>query len=232
MKISLLSTAALLGVASAQQACIEGQKVTISPGYTVEYRCDVFRAGTVHNNIQSADECAALCRDASRSVCTYNKQKCIVGDENGKEGKSPGAFYMVKVDEEAEDPFADDPEDPFAQSCEEEKDDCLRREAALSQKLTKCQADLAAAQSATPPPPGQRCGVAMWGQGWYDRKTNVNLADCKKLCQEDSKCLSYSDNKLGTPGSGPNNCYLYDKLTKDVPTGTYPNWVQYDKSCP
>ncbi|PHH91424.1 hypothetical protein CDD83_518 [Cordyceps sp. RAO-2017] len=292
MKISSASAAlALLSAVSAQEACVEGKRVTISPGYTVEYRCGKFRQGTSHNNIASHEACAALCRDADRSVCSYNAARkiCVVGDENGKEGKSPGATYMVHVEEPEEEVV----EDPFEKTCEEVLDECHAREAnsgnelsqcktdlaaassgltqcktdlttastgsaqcktdlaaassgltqcktdlttastgsaqcktdlaAASSSLTKCQADLAAASKP------KTCGVAKWGKNHYAVKSGMKIADCKKTCQADAKCLSYSANS-GTSGSI--NCYLYDKVTSEVPHGTWPNFVQYDKSCP
>jgi hypothetical protein len=220
---------AILGATNAQEACVEGKRVNVSPGYTVEYKCGTYRLGTNYQNIQSPEECAAMCRDAVRSVCTYHpgKKICIVGDENGKEGRSQGSYYMVRVPEpEPEDPFAEpDPDDPFADTCEE-------REAALKMQLTQCQADLAAANNNVKPPPTstKQCNVPMWGQNWYSVKAGVKMEDCKKLCQADAKCLSYSANN-GATGNGPNNCYLYDKVTKDVPKGTYANWAQSDKDC-
>jgi hypothetical protein len=123
---------------------------------------------------------------------------------------------LQKVKEvEDEDPFAKDPKDPFAETCEEQRD-------TLKADLEKCHADLA--QASKKP----TCGVAKWGGGYYSRKDGVTLANCKQLCDADAKCLSYSANK-GTTGAI--NCYLYAKETDEVPAGTYPNFVQYDKRC-
>ncbi|EQL02702.1 hypothetical protein G6O67_003155 [Ophiocordyceps sinensis] len=241
---------ALLSAVSAEEACVEGKRVTISPGHTVEYKCGKYRLGQTHRNIRSHDDCAALCRDEHRSVCSYHaaRNMCVVGDENGKEGSSPGSTYMVRVEEHAEDPFA---EDPFKQTCEEARDECLGRETTQTKdlsdcrgrettqatelsachgrettqatELSKCRADLATASKP------RTCGVAKWGKEYYEVKAGMRIADCKKQCQADAKCLSYSANS-GTTGAI--NCYLYGKVTSEVPHQTYPNFVQYDKSCP
>lgn len=279
MKISsTYAFLALLSAVSAEEACVEGKRVTISPGHTVEYKCGKYRLGQTHRNIRSHDDCAALCRDEHRSVCSYHaaRNMCVVGDENGKEGSSPGSTYMVRVEEHAEDPFA---EDPFKQTCEEARDECLGRETTQGKdlsdcrgrettqgqqlsdchgrettqtkdlsdcrgrettqatelsachgrettqatELSKCRADLATASKP------RTCGVAKWGKEYYEVKAGMRIADCKKQCQADAKCLSYSANS-GTTGAI--NCYLYGKVTSEVPQQTYPNFVQYDKSCP
>ncbi|KAF4948573.1 hypothetical protein FGADI_9568 [Fusarium gaditjirri] len=90
--------------------------------------------------------------------------------------------------------------------------------------IESCQTQLAQYQK----PPS--CGVDKWGQGWYDIKMGVDLANCQNICKADAKCLSFSNNKLS---SGPHNCYLYDKETASLPSGNYGStpWVQYDKRC-
>ncbi|RBR24102.1 uncharacterized protein FIESC28_03101 [Fusarium coffeatum] len=218
MKATILYTyVALMGMASAQQACEEGKRVTISPGYTVEFKCGKYRLGQPYNNVLSHEDCAAKCQAANIDVCTYHagQKKCIVGDPNGREGTSTGATYMVRVPEEPEDPFPEEEEDPFKETCEEEKD-------RFKTELDKCHADLEAG-SKTPP----SCAVDTWGQGYYLYLQGVNLSDCKQRCKNDSRCLAYSARKA----SGWSNCYLYDKETADVPHSAYPEWVQYDKRC-
>lgn len=76
---------------------------------------------------------------------------CVLGDLNGKEGKSIGATYMIKVEEEQEDPFPK--EDPFSETCEKQKDE-------LSGKLDKCHDILDAALGKS------FCGVGKWGHGF------------------------------------------------------------------
>ncbi|KAL5605170.1 hypothetical protein FOVSG1_005317 [Fusarium oxysporum f. sp. vasinfectum] len=200
--------------------CIEGTRQEISPGYVVEHKCGIYRqGGAAIKNINSEAECAALARDAGVDIATYYapRKQCIIAKEGGKDLPYPGATYLQRV-EENDDPFEDEQlieDDPFGQTCEEEKE-------TLKADLDKCHADLALA---TKKP---TCGVAKWGGKWYDRKNGLTLAQCKQACDADVRCLSYSANK-GT--SGAINCYLYDKETSEVPDGTYPNFVQYDKRC-
>ncbi|KAH7187141.1 hypothetical protein DER44DRAFT_736819 [Fusarium oxysporum] len=91
-----------------------------------------------------------------------------------------------------------------------------------------CQTQLAQCQK--PPICGNLVWIDKWGQGWYDMKSGVDLANCQNICKADNKCLSFSDSKLP---SGPHNCYLYDKETASLPSGNYGStpWVQYDKRC-
>lgn len=202
--------------ASAQEACVEGKRVTIGPGYTVEYRCDKYRLGQRHDNVQSHEDCAAMCEASGLDVCTYHaaRKMCQVGDPNGREGTYAGATYMIRVEEETADPFPEE-DDPFPATCEEQRDD-------FKTKLDKCRADLEAASKKP------SCGVDKWGTGYYAVKNGMNLADCKNACNSDGSCLSYSANQGNT---GAINCYLYKKETADVPDRTYPNFVQYDKRC-
>ncbi|KAM0426630.1 hypothetical protein ACHAPT_007946 [Fusarium lateritium] len=204
----------LLGAVRASAECVEGHRETISPGYVVEYKCNVYRQGELHNNIATEKECAILCRDAGRSTCTHHapSKRCIVGDENGKDVPRPGAVYMVKVE--------DDDEDPFKMDCDKEKKACLERETSLTAQLSQCQADASSA--------GLKCAVSGWGSTtYYERINGMALAQCKQKCLADSRCLSYSDDMWGPGG----NCYLYEKAVKDVPTVSYPKWGMYDRAC-
>ncbi|KAF4963761.1 hypothetical protein FSARC_8244 [Fusarium sarcochroum] len=142
---------ALLSVTQARAECVEGTREEISPGYTVEHKCDIYRQGDISNGINSATDCAALARDAGVSVSTYHAptKRCIVGREDGKDLPRAGTIYMQKVVEEVEDPFAveEDVEDPFALDCEGEKADCLLREANLKVELATAQAQLIASEA-------------------------------------------------------------------------------------
>lgn len=231
----LYATLVLVGLTTAQEECVEGKRVTISPGYIVEYRCNKFRVGQVHHNVASHEDCAEMCEANGLDVCSYNaaNKGCIVGDPNGREGRSEGTTYMVRVqEEEVVDPFAE-VEDPFAQTCEEERDSLRAQKNELRENLDKCHADLEAAQNSegssnAPPPTQPSCGVAKWGHGYYEVKHGMTIENCRQSCAADSKCVSYSANK-GT--TGPINCYLYDKETADTPDRQYTNFVMYDMRC-
>ncbi|KAH7255434.1 uncharacterized protein BKA55DRAFT_736800 [Fusarium redolens] len=110
----------------------------ISPGYVVEYKCNWLRIGKSHSGIDSPAECTALARDAG---------------EGGTEKPNDDAYYMVKVEEDVEDPFKEDKdeeEDPFAMTCDEEKDACLEQETALKAEpaASKAECDSILADSA------------------------------------------------------------------------------------
>jgi hypothetical protein len=217
MKISILyASLVLLGAVSAQEACIEGKRVAISPDYIVEYRCNKYRLGQRHGNVLSHEDCADKCEASGLDVCSYHAANkiCYVGDPNGKEGPYHGSTYMIRVEEEPEDPFTGE-EDPFAQTCEEQRDD-------FRSELDKCRADLEAASKKP------SCGVDKWGLGYYSMQNGMNLENCKNACNSDANCLSYSANK---GSSGTISCFLYNKETADVPDRTNPNFVQYDKRC-
>ncbi|KAM5350666.1 hypothetical protein ACJ41O_007171 [Fusarium nematophilum] len=174
---------AIFSTLGASAECVEGHRETIAPGYTVEYKCGVFRAGDLHNNIAS-----------------------------DKDTPRVGVSYMVKVEEPEE-------EDPLAQDCEGAKAACLQHETELKTELAQSKSASSTA--------GQKCAVAGWGQGYYQRINGVDLAGCKARCLADSKCLSYSDAMKGPGG----NCYLFEKAAKDVPTVSYGNWGMYDRNC-
>jgi hypothetical protein len=132
---------ALLGATQVHAQCVEGAREEISPGYIVQYKCDVLRVGTTHRNINSAIECAALARDAGATASTYHPptKRCVVASENGAERPYPGTTCMVKVEEDPT--LVEDEDDPFALDCEEQKAACLEREAALKEQLAASQAE-------------------------------------------------------------------------------------------
>ncbi|PWI65248.1 hypothetical protein PCL_07298 [Purpureocillium lilacinum] len=143
MRSSLLYLLAVaLGAIQADAQCVDGHREIISPGYTVEYKCDIYRTGDAHSNVASHNECAKLCEVAARSVCSYHpsSKTCVVGRENGQDKPKPGVTYMEKVEED-DDPFPDDDEDPFPQDCDVEKDACLQRETDLKNELAQCKND-------------------------------------------------------------------------------------------
>ncbi|TVY67015.1 hypothetical protein Focb16_v010952 [Fusarium oxysporum f. sp. cubense] len=143
---------ALLSAAQVQATCVPGTRETISPDYIVEYKCDWLRVGKTHSGVNSPKECAALARDAGATASTYHppSKKCVVGREGGTEKANAGTYYMVKVEEDEEDPFKEDEveeEDPFAMTCDEEKDACLERETALKAELASSKEALAASKA-------------------------------------------------------------------------------------
>jgi hypothetical protein len=90
---------------------------------------------------------------ASASTCHPPSKKCVVGREGGTEKPNDDAYYMVKVEEDEEDPFKEDKdeeEDPFAMTCDEEKDACLEQETALKAEpaASKAECDSILADSA------------------------------------------------------------------------------------
>ena len=119
MKFHASALAIILGLTHSSATCIDGHREVISPGYTVEYKCDVARLGDSPVTAASENACAELCREAGRSGCTYHSpsKRCVVGAEDGREVKSTGSILMVHVPEPepgVEDPFAIEDKDPFA----------------------------------------------------------------------------------------------------------------------
>ncbi|EMT65774.1 hypothetical protein ACKRZS_013732 [Fusarium odoratissimum] len=142
MRFSAAFLATVLGAVNINAQCIDGHREVISPGYTVEYKCNFVRLGETHNGVLSEKACAEMCRDAGSSVCTYHPptKRCVVGKDGGKEMASNGAIYMMKVDEpEIEDPFAED-EDPFSVDCEAEKQACESGQKACLEREKKLKA--------------------------------------------------------------------------------------------
>jgi hypothetical protein len=223
---TLYAYIALMGVASAQEACEDGKRVTISPGYTVEYKCNKFRLGQQrYENVLSHQDCAAKCQVGGVEVCTYHavQKKCIVGDPNGREGISNGATYMVRVQEEEE--------DPFPETCEEQRDDLRRRLDEVESQLGTCRANCGTPPA--PPPPTTApptCGINKSSSLRPIRNLyNITLANCKMACNADTQCLSYTTSNR----HGIGICSLYDKECKDsqLQPNVFPNLVTYDKRC-
>lgn len=124
MKYTRLSILAiLLSALQADAQCVEGHRETISPGFAVEYKCDLYRKGTTHKSIGSHRDCASLCEAMTRDVCSYHPptQICIVGNDGGHDVSRSGVTLMRKVDDK--DPFEDDDDDPF-ETCEEKLAKC------------------------------------------------------------------------------------------------------------
>lgn len=128
---------ALPAIATDYEHCPEGQRVTLSPGYTVEYRRGRFREGDVHEPVNSQAECIQICQDTGRPVCSFHgpTRKCIVGTECGKDIDRDGVCYMFRVNEidEKDDPFTP-PRPPPGSVGEDpvkelERLECLNREA-------------------------------------------------------------------------------------------------------
>lgn len=127
-----------LGAVQASVQCVDGHREMIGPDYMVEYKCGIVRQGDVNNNIATQQQCAELCKNAGRSVCTYHPptRRCVVGNEDGKEGPRSGAIYMQKVEEDIYDPFTLE-QDPFGSDCEDKTTACLLRESNLQAELAK-----------------------------------------------------------------------------------------------
>ncbi|KAF5246394.1 hypothetical protein FANTH_6910 [Fusarium anthophilum] len=65
----------LLGASQVLATCVEGHREEISPDYIVEYKCNYYRAGNIHKNIDSATECAKLAKDQGAIASTYHITK-------------------------------------------------------------------------------------------------------------------------------------------------------------
>ncbi|KAK8061165.1 hypothetical protein PG997_015386 [Apiospora hydei] len=131
---------ALLGLLRAMPAaaaaegddCPEGQRVTLSPGYTVEYRRGRYREGDVHQGINSHAECMKLCQVSARPVCSFHEptKKCIVGTQCGKDIVREGVCYMEERQACLTEKLA----------CQSEKQACTKREGDLQAEHAACQA--------------------------------------------------------------------------------------------
>lgn len=198
--------------------CVEGTREEISSDYIVQHKCDFRReGGSAIKGVGSAAECATLAKDAGADASTYHagKKQCIIAKDDGKDASYTGAILLVKVEE---DPFTSEPEeevDPFGETCDEERD-------RLISELGKCHDDLKRASSKP------KCGVSQWGVGYYSLMPGRPIAECKRLCDADEKCLSYS-----AAPSAAFNCYLYDKEIAEVipATAHFPEMRHFDKRC-
>ncbi|GLA56035.1 hypothetical protein AnigIFM63604_004093 [Aspergillus niger] len=197
MKFSpaLLFHLAVLSAAQASATCVPGTRETISPGYEVEYQCDVYRTGEMKVGIASTKDCAALCKDNDLTVCTYypKTKKCMLGAVDGVDKPKAGAYYLKKVDDGWEDDEWEDPED-----CEAEKAD-------LSLSLKECEktkaAAVASADSRAVCPNGRDHEVIYGGSHykvWCNRNHDArspkeihpvsNLGNCIALCNARAWC--------------------------------------------
>jgi hypothetical protein len=201
--------------------CIPGHHETIRSGYTVEYKCDLYRTGEARDNISSENACAVLCADSNpvRSICSYHQlsKRCILGSPEGRDIAYPNVTYMVKIDNTGD-------KDPFTEDCTTEKDDCLKRETAWKLELAKCQAGpseplcMCSSPSSLPQilmplgpqhnkklyttPSGKRyiiyCDFAMWNHyvtGGVTHAPGTNLTDCIQQCSRISDCGNVNFNK-------------------------------------
>ncbi|KAF5657249.1 hypothetical protein FCIRC_13327 [Fusarium circinatum] len=222
--LALYMSLVLIRGANTQEACEEGRRVTISPSYTVEYKCGKYRMGRPYNNVMSHEDCAAICEASDLEVCTYKSASklCIVGDPNGAEGTHSAYTYMVRVPEGSV--------DPFPESCEEQKDDLRRRLDEAERQLNTCRANCGTPSPVPAPAPAPICGINKASSLRPIRNLyNIPLANCKMACNADTRCLSYSTSNR----HGMGICSLYDQECKDSqlqPT-VFPNLVTYDKRC-
>lgn len=215
MKFSVIySLLTILDARGTSASCVEGHRETIAPGYTVEYKCDSFRTGDLHNNIDSDRDCALLCQAASRPVCSYHAatRRCIVGKENGKDTSRAGVSYMFKVEEPEEDPFAIEEEDPFAEDCETEK-------ASLTDELAKCKAGASSSTSG-------KCSLRKRPTGdSIAHHQYINHPGCKQKCLENPKCVSYGFYVCN------NICDLFDKPAEDLNASDSITHILNNKDC-
>ncbi|KAF4963426.1 hypothetical protein FSARC_8559 [Fusarium sarcochroum] len=223
MKSSLTyALVSILGASTVAAECIEGHREVISPTYTVEYKCGVYKQGTTHNGIPSVNECAALCESVGIDICSYHapSKRCIVSKPDGKDLPREGVYYLSKVEEEDEDPFKEDPftEDPIA-----ERDACLVREASLKADLASCHADAAKAEAAKS---GPRCGAkGISNANRIEVEKLPGTAACKAKCLRNPKCKAYS------AGDDPAAwCYIFDEPHSGDTPG-YPHMRSYDRDC-
>ncbi|KAF4414863.1 hypothetical protein FACUT_13902 [Fusarium acutatum] len=243
MKASAYLLTVLLSATQALAECVEGTREEISPGYTVEHKCNIYRKGDDHKNIPSAKECAALARDAGISVSTYHppSKKCIVGRDDGKDIPYSGTIFMQKVvDEPEDDPFAPE-EDPFALDCDAERDECLAQKATLQAELeatkTECASKKADADLAkdilasTCPFQHAKDGTVggkeyrFWCARWHDdsgskeRHHVPTMEACLRLCNARSWCT------YALHGVFNGFCQLYDRK---ISYATTPGVCRYD----
>ncbi|RSL69065.1 hypothetical protein CEP53_002342 [Fusarium sp. AF-6] len=220
-----------LGTVQAQTSvqCVDGHREMIGADYMVEYKCGIVRQGDVHNNIATQQQCAELCKNAGRSVCTYHPptRRCVVGQEGGREVPRPGSIYMQKVEEYVYDPFTEE-QDPFGSSCEEDKAACLLRESNLQAELARVNAEAEDSKdlfaSSCPIQHTKYTTVAgteyrMWCARYHDtsspRETYNNvdtMAACIKLCTAKSWCTYVLHGIYLT------NCQLYDRRVAHTTT--------------
>ncbi|KAH7214595.1 hypothetical protein DER44DRAFT_819467 [Fusarium oxysporum] len=209
---------AILAAQGASAACVDGHRETIAPGYEVEYKCGIYRSGDVHNNIKSERDCALLAQQAGRPISSYHPgtKRCIVGAEDGKEGKNPSVTYMVKV----EDPFAEEEEedDPFA-DCETQKDSLLKKLQSTQAQLDKCNADALASSSG-----GGSCNIRKSGKNHY-RQIGGPLRNCRDKCLADPKCLSYDYYPCNSI------CRHFDKPLAEVESTDHESHIFNDRDC-
>ncbi|RSL63212.1 hypothetical protein CEP54_005271 [Fusarium duplospermum] len=218
MKSSVIYSLLAIAARGTSAACVEGHRETMAPGYTVEYKCDIYRTGDTHDNIASESDCALLCQTNSRPVCSYHavSRRCIVGKEDGKDTSRVGVSYMFKVEEPEEDPFAED-EDPFSMDCEEEKTACLSNEQVLKDELAKCKAASSSSGSG-------RCDIRKTAKGSIGYYTTTHPG-CKQKCEENPKCKAftyYVCNRI---------CNLFDKAVQDLETSDSITHIMSDKDC-
>ena len=126
MKFPLSHVSVALVVAlQATAACVPGHEEEILPGFTVQYRCDVYQFGTTHKNINSLQDCAKLCQDSGNDVCSFmdSRKICVVGDPTQPDSPQPGVYYMKHVANPFNPPPTG-PTNPFLPTCEDELQDC------------------------------------------------------------------------------------------------------------
>ncbi|KAM0543610.1 hypothetical protein ACHAPJ_012197 [Fusarium lateritium] len=238
--------ASILGASTVAAECVDGHREVISPTYTVEYKCGVYKQGaghnSTHNDIPSPKDCAALCELASVDVCSYHppSKRCIVSKPDGKDLPREGVYYLAKVNDEDEDPFKVECEDPIA-----ERDSCLVREAGLKADLASCQADAAAVRAelaraeadkaaASKPEPakpeatttGPRCGAKGISKANRIEVEHISgIAACKARCLRNPKCKAYSAGDF--PAAW---CYIFDEPHSGDTPG-YQDMRTFDRDC-
>ncbi|KAF5723468.1 glutathione S-transferase P 10 [Fusarium mundagurra] len=170
------------------KSCVEGHRETLTLGYTIEVKCNMYRQGVTYDEVSSYDECASICESLDIDVCSYHppSKRCVVSSLHGRDIPRDGVYYMTKVtekDTEQDDPF--DHENPFEEAPTEQIDDCLDRVACLEAELEHCRSE---GISSTP-----LCGVqGIAIHGPIDMIKVTGVAACKASCLANPSCQAYS----------------------------------------
>ncbi|CAG7562574.1 unnamed protein product [Fusarium equiseti] len=240
---------ALLGAANVSAQCVEGTRQEISPDYIVVHKCGFYRKGTTHKQIASEYDCAKLAMDAGASASSYHPptKQCIVASEGETDKPYSGATLLVKEEKKEEDPFPEEPveEDPFLPDCDQEKEDCLKREEQLKNELAETQAKVSSGakdsaflkdilNSACPGKHGKYGEVdgkkyLFWcvqyhNQEGYKEYTHLDtMAECAKACASRSWCT------YALHGTTHRGCQLYDRKLSSV--GLTPGHIEKGWNC-
>ncbi|CZR37730.1 uncharacterized protein FPRO_07079 [Fusarium proliferatum ET1] len=205
------------------ESCIEGHRETLASGYTIEFKCNMYRQGVRYDEVSSYDECAAICKSLDIDVCSYHppSKRCVVSNLHGRDIPREGVYYMTKVNEdESEDVDSFDNDDPFEEAAAQERADFLYRIALLEAELNVCRAGN---NPPTPPLCGVQ-GVAIHGCIDMIRASTVDA--CKAICLANPSCQAYSASD--EPGDW---CYIFDKPHEGLTADYHRHLHTYDRDC-